>query len=81
MQFPAHTLTIPNPAEKIKGDEVMYPNTNTRGIFGTLSMQAALNLYLPPEDTPCVMHAFHAGSDDRRRRTVFPKRCHVYHLR
>ena len=40
MQFPAYTLTIPNPAEKIKGDEVMYPNTNTHGIFGTLSMQA-----------------------------------------
>ena len=30
----------------------MYPNTNTRGIFGTLSMQAALNLTCRPRIPP-----------------------------
>lgn len=62
----------------------MYKNTDSRGIFSTLPMQAALNLYLPPEDMPCEMHgpgAFRSGTDERRRRTVFPKRRHIYHLR
>ena len=85
MHFGVYTLTIPNPAEKIKGDEAMYKHTDTHGMFGTLPMQAALNLYLPPEDAACGAlhppHALRPDADGRRRRTVFPKRCRIHFLR
>lgn len=33
----------------------MYRNNDPRGIYGTLSMQAALQLYLPHVEEPCEL--------------------------
>ena len=49
----------------------MYWNNDTRGIYGTLPMQAALHLYLPHEeetgDMPHRDLSFHRPDDPRRQ--------------
>ena len=55
----------------------MYWNNNTRSVYSTLSMQAALHLYLPhAEETDELPHrelSFHRP-DEPRRQPAFWKR-------